>query len=286
MRIIKHSSQTFPTVATGSLVGMDVNGQLQITNSFPFPSSADSSSTDGHDGQNAAAAAPRSKANHAYQAEMVKFLREVNVDAQNAGWYLSANMGNFVNMNTIENQYFYQKELNERTVTLVHDVSRSSQGSLSLRAFRLSPQFVTAYKEAKFTTERYASCAKNRVQRGAPKGQPLTKSQPAEERTPLPGHFHRAARFHLQLAPVDLFPPPTPIRPSQDRAHLPSKPRCSRPRPATHLGSSCPQPRISRSLYRPLPREDLRPSSGQHRKPPHRAQQLPVLPAISCTRAG
>lgn len=80
-------------------------------------------------------------------------LREVNVDANNVGWYTSANMGNFVNMNVIENQFFYQKEMNERTVALVHDVSRSSQGSLSLRAFRLSPKFMTAFKENKFTSE-------------------------------------------------------------------------------------------------------------------------------------
>lgn len=154
MRIIKHSSQNFPTVSTGALVGMDINGTLEVTNSFPFPHAADASSSDNYnDGQNQAAAAPRSKANHAYQNEMLKFLREVNVDAQNVGWYLSTNMGNFVNLNTIENQFFYQKEANERTVTLVYDVSRSSQGSLSLKAYRLSAQFIAAYKESKFTTE-------------------------------------------------------------------------------------------------------------------------------------
>ncbi|KAJ9627944.1 hypothetical protein H2203_003163 [Taxawa tesnikishii (nom. ined.)] len=152
MRIIKHSSQAFPSVATGSLVGMDVNGVLQVTNSFPFPV-VDTSAQDGHDGANMAAAAPRAKSNIAYQAEMIKFLREVNVDAQNVGWYLSTSMGNFVNLNTIENQYFFQKEPNERTVALVHDVSRSSQGSLSLRAFRLSPMFIAAYNDGKFTTE-------------------------------------------------------------------------------------------------------------------------------------
>jgi translation initiation factor 3 subunit H len=63
-------------------------------------------------------------------------------------------MGNFVSLAAIENQFYYQKEQNERTVTLVHDVSRSSQGSLNLRAYRLSPQFIAAYKEGKFTTER------------------------------------------------------------------------------------------------------------------------------------
>jgi translation initiation factor 3 subunit H len=78
----------------------------------------------------------------------------VNVDANNVGWYTSANMGNFVNTNLIENQFFYQKEMGERTVALVHDVSRSSQGSLALRAFRLSTTFMNQFKEGKFTTER------------------------------------------------------------------------------------------------------------------------------------
>ena len=85
---------------------------------------------------------------------MIKYLREVNVDANNVGWYTSANMGNFVNVSMVENQYSYQKEANERTVALVHDVSRSSQGALSLRAFRLSPAFMAAYKENKFNTEK------------------------------------------------------------------------------------------------------------------------------------
>jgi translation initiation factor 3 subunit H len=39
-------------------------------------------------------------------------------------------------------------------VALVHDVSRSSQGALSFRAFRLTPQFMAIYKENKFTTEK------------------------------------------------------------------------------------------------------------------------------------
>jgi translation initiation factor 3 subunit H len=138
---------------------MDVNGTLEVTNSFPFPTVDAPSTSDSHHDSHAkdlSAAAPRAKANVAYQAEMIKFLREVNVDANNIGWYTSTSMGNFVNMNMIENQFFYQKELNERTVAIVHDVSRSSQGSLSLRAFRLSPAFMAAYREGKFTIERYA----------------------------------------------------------------------------------------------------------------------------------
>lgn len=155
MKVIKHCASRFPTTATGSLVGMDVNSTLEVTNSFPFPV-VEIPQDAQYDQQhfNSAAAAPRAKANTAYQAEMIRTLREVNIDANNVGWYTSANLGNFVNMNFIENQYHYQKEVNEKVVALVHDVSRSSQGALSLRAFRLSPSFVAAYKENKFTTEK------------------------------------------------------------------------------------------------------------------------------------
>lgn len=155
MKIIKHSSQTFPTTATGSLVGMERNGTLEITNSFPFPSvdGMQQDSNQGESNRDAAANAPRHKANAAYQNEMIKFLREVNVDGQNVGWYMSTSMGDFVKLSTIENQFHYQKDMNERTVALVHDVSRSSQGALSIRAYRLSPSFMTAFKEGKFTTE-------------------------------------------------------------------------------------------------------------------------------------
>ncbi|RKF56251.1 Eukaryotic translation initiation factor 3 subunit H [Erysiphe neolycopersici] len=157
MKIIKACSSTFIQPATGSLVGMDKNGILEITNCFPFPV-IDATPSDPHSNEhqvlsNLAASAPRSKANVSYQNEMIKCLREVNVDANNVGWYTSANMGGFLNSSLIENQYFYQKEPNERTVTLVYDISKSSQGALCLQAFRLTPSFMAIYKEGKFSTE-------------------------------------------------------------------------------------------------------------------------------------
>ncbi|KFA50766.1 hypothetical protein S40293_06098 [Stachybotrys chartarum IBT 40293] len=152
-KIAKHCSSAFPTTATGSIVGMDQNGVMEVTNTFPFPSTegvtVDSRESDA---SLLAAAAPRQKANIAYQNEMIRHLKEVNVDANNVGWYTSATMGNFVNMIFIENQYHYQKE-NDKAVVLVYDASKSSQGSLTLRAFRLTTAFMEAFKEQKFTTE-------------------------------------------------------------------------------------------------------------------------------------
>ncbi|KAF1364978.1 hypothetical protein EJ07DRAFT_151396 [Lizonia empirigonia] len=154
IKLATASGKSFPSVATGSLVGMEKNGVLEITNSFPFPETA-AAANDGQSdsASNLAASAPRAKQNMAYSNEMIKFLREVNVDANNVGWYTSTSMGNFVNLQTIENQYFYQNAPNEKTVALVYDVSRSSEGAMNLRAYRLSPAFMTAYKEGKFTTE-------------------------------------------------------------------------------------------------------------------------------------
>lgn len=155
IKIVKHCASSFPTTATGSIVGMDSEGVLSVTNSFPFPI-VDVASTDSHanDASSLAAAAPRAKANIAYQKEMIRHLKEVNVDANNVGWYTSATMGNFINLGFIENQYHYQRD-NDKTVALVHDVSRSSQGALTLRAFKLSNTFMAAFKESKFTTDRY-----------------------------------------------------------------------------------------------------------------------------------
>ncbi|KEZ46765.1 Eukaryotic translation initiation factor 3 subunit H [Scedosporium apiospermum] len=153
MKISKHCSSSFPTTATGSLVGMDNNGVLEVTNAFPFPIfEVPGSDSHQNDASSLAANAPRQKPNIAYQNDMIRYMKEINIDANNVGWYTSAAMGNFVNLTFIENQYHYQKD-NDRTVALVHDVSRSSQGALSLRAFKLSPSFMTAYKEGKFTTE-------------------------------------------------------------------------------------------------------------------------------------
>ncbi|KAL5614487.1 hypothetical protein BROUX41_004592 [Berkeleyomyces rouxiae] len=151
LKVAKHCSSSFPTTVTGALVGLDTENSLDITNAFPFPS-VESSSSEHSDSSSQASAAPRQKSVIAYQTEMIRKLKEVNIDANAVGWYTSATMGNFFNLSLIENQYHYQKD-SASAVALVHDVSRSSQGTLNLRAFRLTPAFMAAFKENKFTTE-------------------------------------------------------------------------------------------------------------------------------------
>ena len=88
----------------GRALGMDVDGELQVTNSFPYPTMDAPVPEDKHDKHDrhekdsggGAGAAPRAKANAYYQTEMVRCLREMNVDANSVGWYQSASLGNFV----------------------------------------------------------------------------------------------------------------------------------------------------------------------------------------------
>lgn len=160
MKLIQQGSQAFPAPATGSLVGLESNGILEVTNSFPFPV-ADASSDSHSDGSShsspSALVAPRSKSSILYEKEMIQNMQMVNVDANNVGWFMTTNMGNFINHHFVENQCRYQSELNEKSVALVHDVSRTSHGALKLRAFRLSPPFMAAFKENKFTAEQYVT---------------------------------------------------------------------------------------------------------------------------------
>jgi translation initiation factor 3 subunit H len=41
LKIIKHCRESYPVDVTGQLLGLDVDGILEVTNCFPFPSSDD-----------------------------------------------------------------------------------------------------------------------------------------------------------------------------------------------------------------------------------------------------
>ncbi|CAG8622397.1 4526_t:CDS:2, partial [Paraglomus occultum] len=147
LKIIKHCREFFPNSVTGQLLGLDMAGVLEITNCFPFPGSKPDDENEQLDGAH-------------YQAEMMRCLRDINVDHNTVGWYQSTYLGPFVTHKLIETQYNYQQTLNNQSVVIVHDVSRSTHGNISLRAFRLTQAFMEAQKEGKFSSE---SLIKNKL---------------------------------------------------------------------------------------------------------------------------
>jgi translation initiation factor 3 subunit H len=140
LKIIKHCREALPSLVTGQLLGLDVDDKLEITNCFPFPSKDMMEESGDQDGAE-------------YQFEMMRCLRLVNIDHNIAGWYQSTYFGSYINQSTIDTQFSYQETI-DKSVLIVYDPVRTDQGYLSLKALRLTPQFMKIYKERRFTIER------------------------------------------------------------------------------------------------------------------------------------
>ena len=147
LKIINHCKENLPELVTGQLLGLDVGSTLEVTNCFPFPTrlrfgeeGEEETDQDGIGGAE-------------YQMEMMRCLREVNVDHNTVGWYHSSYMGSFLNESMIETQYNYQDRI-KKSVVIIYDPLKTSQGALSLKALRLTQKFMSLYKTQTFTKER------------------------------------------------------------------------------------------------------------------------------------
>lgn len=141
LKIIKHCKECSPNLVTGQLLGLDIGTVLEVTNCFPFPSrGADEEDEAETDGAN-------------YQLEMMRCLREVNVDNNTVGWYQSTYMGSFQTVELIDTFMNYQENI-RRCVCIIYDPQRSSQGILALKALKLQDSFMELYKNNQFTGEK------------------------------------------------------------------------------------------------------------------------------------
>ena len=137
MQIIKHCKENLPEIVTGQLLGLNVNSSLEVTNSYPLPIVTDDTEDNIVE----------------YQTEMLRCLREVNVDNNTVGWYLSTFIGSFLNVSVIETQYEHQSNI-KKSVVIVYDPLKTSQGALSLKAYRLTDKFMKLYREQSFTQQK------------------------------------------------------------------------------------------------------------------------------------
>lgn len=128
LKILTHATESMPDLVTGQLVGLDVEGgRVEITNSFPFPTTV----TGDHD---------------EYQLEMLKALRTVNVDHNTIGWYTSTYFAGFYSTATIEHQFSYQLHI-PHSILLVYDPFTSTKGKLQLKTYKLSDVFMSTVIE-------------------------------------------------------------------------------------------------------------------------------------------
>ena len=84
---------------------------------------------------------------------MMKCLRDVNADVNTVGWYQSTLLESYLTRSTIDMLFNYQKEFAKKYVCIVYDPSRTTQGNISLKAFRLTQRFFNLYSEDKLLTQ-------------------------------------------------------------------------------------------------------------------------------------
>ena len=84
-------------MVAGSLLGIDIGGVLEVTYtfSFPVPKNEADGSLDGVEDLDGAE----------YQIEMMKMLRDVNIDNNCVGWYQSMYMGTVCTNDVVTYQY-------------------------------------------------------------------------------------------------------------------------------------------------------------------------------------
>jgi len=124
---------------TGMLLGLDVENTLQVTHCFGYVQKGSEEGQTADDGEQ-------------YQMDMLRRLREVNVDSNTVGWYQTTHLGSFFSDTVIEMQYLYQQQI-PSSILLVYDPLQSRIGKPSFKALRLSSEFMVKYAESKDTNK-------------------------------------------------------------------------------------------------------------------------------------
>ncbi|KAF8168027.1 hypothetical protein B0H34DRAFT_645251 [Crassisporium funariophilum] len=139
-KIIKHAREAPSTTAHGLLLGLDLDGVLEVSNSFALP----------HHAGDEADKTAKSSARH--QASMLRSLKEVQADDSVIGFYQATTLGAFFNQTLVDTQAIHQDKLRHGGIVIVHDLSQTARGNASFRAYRLTAAFLDAYKKSNFST--------------------------------------------------------------------------------------------------------------------------------------
>lgn len=140
MKIIKHCEEegSLTSDSQGVLLGLIMDGRLEITNCFSFPRHNDEEEVDDYS---------------EYQRLMTEKFRSMNIDHLAVGWYSSNPYGATLSkLETVDSIYMYQDNINE-SVILLYDQIRTQKGFLSLKAYRLTSAAMKTCQDAEFTTE-------------------------------------------------------------------------------------------------------------------------------------
>lgn len=150
LKIIKHCQENFPMTVMGQLLGMDMEDTLEVTNCYPFMTQS-AIATAGPDATENAQAFEETQQH--YQRCMMESVRDVNIDHQVVGWFYStgSQMGSFLSVQWLDTQFSYQQSLGN-IVCIIYDPVRTEEGTLCLRAYRLTNAFMKVYAKGDFSS--------------------------------------------------------------------------------------------------------------------------------------
>ena len=106
-KIVKHSSESSQAVL-GLLIGIDLDGTLEVSNSFPLPANASEEED------------KSTKSLARYQASMLRSLKEVQADDAIVGFYQSNTLGAFYKQTLLDLQALHQEKLRHGGIVVVH----------------------------------------------------------------------------------------------------------------------------------------------------------------------
>ena len=104
---MKHSAEAQGVPALGLLIGIDFDGTLEVSNSFPLPHASEE----------------EEKTNRTlarYQASMLRTLKDVQADDGVVGFYQSNFLGAFFKQSLLDLQTVHQERLRQGGVVVVH----------------------------------------------------------------------------------------------------------------------------------------------------------------------
>jgi translation initiation factor 3 subunit H len=159
LQITKHCQESMPNLATGMLLGMEKNGVLEVTYTFPTPNAA----TNGDDTDSTLNTGHEAVDPVKYSEDMLKNLRDVNVDNNNMGFYRSSQgLGGFIDKQFVEEMVEYHRAIRNSFV-IVFDPWFSQKGSLMLKAYRLRDEFYRVYQTQTFNQATFNSLGQSTI---------------------------------------------------------------------------------------------------------------------------
>ena len=141
LKIVKHCSDNPEIEVNGSLLGIDVDGVMEVTYAYPSPVQ-DVGKSDNIDGDGD---------REQLHLEMLSMLSQVQVDNNVVGWYQSMYLGTLMTKDIVNYQDFFQsaEELGGNAIVIMYDPIQSKKGSLVIKAFRLSDRFLQVIRSDK-----------------------------------------------------------------------------------------------------------------------------------------